>query len=266
MDRDAFPDWQQTSAELVLPEDEVHIWKIDLDTDYGAIQDMAELLSPDERARSNRFKPEHKRNQYILTHGFLRKLLGNYLQQNPATLQFSTNSSGKPCLINLVNMASLDNPYRINFNISHSRDISLIAVARNREIGIDVESLQPKNDLLQIARRYFSSEEVEWLAAKPALELNAAFYRIWTAKEAYLKAVGTGLSGGLNSFTVRSNSTGLSRIEMRSNGDASISESCKEMTLIDPKDWFIRSFYVIEGYIGAVAINNPDTAFRFWCV
>lgn len=169
----------------------VHIWKASLVADEHAVIAHRENLCPEERRRAERYVfPEHRR-RFIVGRGILRTLLGRYLEILPADVQFSYTKFGRPFL----SYGDLE------FNVGHSGDIALYGFARNADIGVDVECLRSMG-VMEIAGRFFSPSEVESLAAVSEAAREAAFYRCWTRKEAYLKAKGLGLQTPLDSFTV----------------------------------------------------------------
>lgn len=151
-----------------------------------------DVLSSDERERAARFHFDIHRNRYVNARRALRYVLGDRLGMDPADLRFEYAANGKPSLPGS----------ELRFNVSHSAGYALIAVAQDRELGVDVEEIRPKDDLLALARRFFSPAEHTALEHAPAAEIAAIFYRVWTRKEAYLKACGDGLSLALDSFTV----------------------------------------------------------------
>jgi 4'-phosphopantetheinyl transferase len=161
---------------------EVHIWTVDLerpDSDAG-------VLSEDELMRAAAFKVEDGRRRFVVTRAALRSVLGGYLDADPALLRFGTGAHGKP---------RLDPDSRLRFNVAHSGGMALIAVAREMEVGVDLEEIRPRKDLAGVARRVFTQAE------RDAIDSEDAFYRHWTAKEAFVKATGRGISS-LRSFEV----------------------------------------------------------------
>lgn len=186
--------WISTSRVSKLTSGEVHVWRADLDRSRHVLGRFADLLAEDEMARSMRFRVEDDRLRYILARGLLRYLLGAYLEVKPEHLRFRAGQQGKPAL------AAPEG--RIAFNVSHALNHILIAVACNREVGVDVEPIrsQPDNDAL--AARFFSPQEFVALTALSGEDRIQAFYTCWTRKEAYLKASCVGLLAALNTFTV----------------------------------------------------------------
>jgi len=143
------------------------------------------LLTRDEQERAARFRFPHLRSSFVLARGALRILAGGYLNTDPAGIRFQYGPKGKPCLAGAA---------RLRFNVSHSGALALFAFTLDVEIGVDVEEIRPMPDLQQIAAGYFSAAEAAELVALPAERREAAFFRCWTRKEAYVKALGEGLS------------------------------------------------------------------------
>lgn len=175
-----------------LPRDVVHLWQRPLN-DSQSLDHCYDVLSPEERKKASQYRVERPRRQFILTRGTLRLLLGNYLGQDPAELSFRYTEYGKPLL---------EDSQDLRFNVSHGDGMALLAFAREREIGVDIEKISEKRDVLQLARRFFSAQERESLESVTGKDLQEAFFRCWTRKEAYIKAIGEGLSLPLHQFDV----------------------------------------------------------------
>jgi len=173
-----------------------------------ALARCARILTPEESARAARFRFERHRRSFILRRAALRILLGRYLHISPESVSFAYSAKGKPSLSNVLKASisrpglRLKRPGQIRFNTSHSGDIALFAFALQSEIGVDVERLRPIDDMGELARQYFCPEETQELMALPPSQRQAAFFRCWTRKEAYLKATGEGLSAPLDGFQV----------------------------------------------------------------
>ncbi len=148
------------------------------------------LLADDERGRAERFLHERDRTRFILCRGLLRRVLAERLQRAPQTLRFSTNGNGKPFLAG-------GGP---SFNVSHSRDRLLIAVADDRAVGVDIEFRREGMNVEAIASRWFSP--AEQAACRAAADSTRLFFDIWAHKEAYVKALGKGIYFDLPAFTV----------------------------------------------------------------
>jgi 4'-phosphopantetheinyl transferase len=177
----------------VLGSDEVHVWYTDLTTQEAAIDRLFPLLNRDEHNRVARFLVPEPRVQFILSRAFLRIALGQYLGIEPGEVRFRTAEQGKP---------ELAEPRGLYFNLSHTDGTTVIALTRAGRVGVDVERIRANLDPLQLGRRFFSAEESKWLQSQPADQRFAAFFACWTAKEAYVKACGGGLSIPLDGFGV----------------------------------------------------------------
>jgi len=181
------------SRSLALTGRLVHIWPVRIEPSNAMTEQLESILAPDEKARAARFRFEHLRHSFILAHGALRVLLGCYLDVPPASIQFQYGPKGKP---------SLGAPAHVNFNASHSGGLVVFAFTRGCELGVDVEQIRPLPDMQDIAARFFCPEEAEELMSLPTDLRKQAFFLCWTRKEAYVKAIGDGLSVALDSFQV----------------------------------------------------------------
>lgn len=186
--------WSRLQAPPPLRHDEVHLWRIRLDQP-GSLEAAAVHLSPDERARAARFCFVRDRRRFTGARAALRAILGAYLMEDAERIRFRLGPHGKP---------SIASPCgdRLCFNLSHSGELALCAVAWERELGVDVEAVRPLPDAAAIAERYFSCAERAALRRLAPGEQLTAFFRCWTRKEAYLKALGDGLARPLDGFSV----------------------------------------------------------------
>jgi 4'-phosphopantetheinyl transferase len=182
--------WISPPAIPPLLPDEVHVWRVALQT---WPREGDSLLSPDERARSERLIRDQDRRGFVVARCTLRRLLGAYLQADARTLCFHYGPYGKP---------ELSPPAGLQFSLAHSGDVALIALAQGHPLGIDVERLDDRRDGLAIASRFFSPAEAAALASQPEEGRGPAFFTAWVRKEAFLKATGRGLSDGLSGFEV----------------------------------------------------------------
>jgi 4'-phosphopantetheinyl transferase len=182
------------SSRFSLGVSEVHVWRASLEDNHHA-HTLESFLSSDEIARANRFRfPAHRR-RYITARGILRQLLGAYLAIEARQVTFTYSAKGKP---NLDVCHTSD----LFFNVSHSDDIAALAFTIARHIGVDVEMIRHNVDVDEIPRRFFSSAEQRALAGLNATEKYQGFFNCWTRKEAYIKALGSGLSLPLRDFDV----------------------------------------------------------------
>jgi 4'-phosphopantetheinyl transferase len=180
----------------VLPHDEIHLWHQSLTWGFAFIESCSDLLSPDELQRAGRFRFVHDREEFIVCRGTLRILLGYYLNLPPKGLLLGYSEFGRPSLA--ANPPERD----LEFNVSHSGDLALLAFASGRKIGIDVERVRRNFGTSEIAERFFSEAERAALRELPHEQRRQAFFRCWTRKEAFIKALGEGLSHPLDQFDV----------------------------------------------------------------
>ena len=153
-------------------------------------------LDLEERERASRFHFEKHRRRFIVGRGVLRLLLGRYLRIAPEEVRFAYGPYGKPSL------GGEHGGNRLRFNASHSHELAVYGFVHEQEIGVDVEYVKDDFQSEEIAVRFFSAQEVQTLTALPKYERHAAFFRCWTRKEAYIKAIGSGLSHPLDQFDV----------------------------------------------------------------
>ena len=186
--------WRRGPASPVLWQNEVHVWRVNLD---GLRRDyFDDALSPEDRMRAARFRFAVDRRRFTVARASLRLVLARYLEAGPADLRFEHGAYGKPRL------AIDQNRYGVQFNLSHSNQLALIAIARYREVGVDVEFIRPDFATDETAEHFFSSAELRQFASIDAETKTQAFFDCWTRKEAYIKARGEGLSFPLDQFDV----------------------------------------------------------------
>jgi 4'-phosphopantetheinyl transferase len=191
-----FGDWSTPAAFPILPANTVHVWCASLDVDGETQGACAALLSESEKSRAERFVLERDRVSFIAAHGILRVFLARYLGCASVAIQFTTGVHGKPAVTHPTS------PYLLSFNLSHAQGLAAVAIVRDRQIGVDVEKIRPEFGGEEIAKRYFSPDEVAELARFPVESRAEAFFRCWTRKEAYVKALGEGLHFPLDKFSV----------------------------------------------------------------
>ena len=166
---------------------EVHWWCVNLDAGPETAAALAATLTSDERDRSARLRFDRDRQRFIIARGALRDILGRYLGTPAGTVCFAHNAFGKPEL-----GPEFGNDLR--FNLSHSGDLAVIAIAPRADVGIDLEHVRPQPAYADIAREFFSSVEADHLNSLPRHLQAEAFFSSWTEKEAYAKAGGLGLT------------------------------------------------------------------------
>jgi len=235
--------WQLPTAELWLPRDEVHVWRVSLDQPQR-LAELEALLAPDERQRAARLRFKEDRDHFVIARGSLRRLLGKYLNLNPADLDFSYSAYGKPLLD-----ISLSGDLR--FNLSHSHGLALLAFARGRDLGIDVEFVRRDVDAEQIAEHFFSPAEAACLRALPADKKVEAFFNCWTRKEAFVKARGEGLSLPLDQFDV-------------SLAPGEPAALLSRQTAVDISRWSLIDLFAGERYKAALVVEGRDWRLCCW--
>ena len=171
----------------IIEKNSIDIWICQFDTHQEKLDSFFLTLSIDEINRAERFKFKEHRNRFIIFHGFMREVLAKYLLFDPQKINFIKGDKGKPYLSN-------EHKSTLQFNLSHTQDVALLAIADKGEVGIDIESIDRKTDWQGIAKRFFTAQEYDALFALPEDEQRLAFYDHWTRKEAYMKVLGTGLS------------------------------------------------------------------------
>ncbi len=178
----------------ILLNNEFHIWKAHLNLSDEEVNNLIPLLSEDEVERAEKYYFPLPRNHFVAVRGILRLILAQYLSITPNKIKFKYNEYGKPMLS--------DEKHGLNFNISHSGDKALFAFSLNRSIGIDLEKIRSDIEINNIMEKFFSPYENNKLLSLPADQQLKAFFKCWTRKEAFIKAVGKGLSIPLDSFEV----------------------------------------------------------------
>lgn len=225
LDSDIFP---FTSGDL-------HLW-------YGVLDDprfaaLPSLLSSDEKMRAARYLDPLIGRRFAVGRGLLRLTLGHYLKLPPESLIFEGGGQSKPRFNDSSGASDL------GFNLSHSNGMILIGIAQGRQIGVDLEFIRPIDQPLKLAQRFFSPAEAAKLAHIPESDQQAAFFRCWTYKEAYIKARGGGMSIPLDSFEVAF--------------DPDETPCLLHCIDDDPKRWQLIALTTIPGYASAVVIEHP---------
>jgi 4'-phosphopantetheinyl transferase len=205
--------------------DEVQCWCVALDAAPETTARLYATLSCEERNRSARFRSERDRQRFIVAHGALHDLLGRCLGTDPGQLRFLYNEYGKPEL-------GPEFGGRLKFNLSHSADRALIAIAADADIGVDLEYMRGETDYAAIAGCFFSAAESEHLNKVPSHLYAQAFFSCWTKHEAYVKARGEGLAIPLPD--------------------------------LHPTRWSLHTLQPAPGYIGALAIEGTGWRLSQW--
>ena len=189
-------DWSKTLNSQTDARPRVHVWASSLAVSITTLQYRKQLLSKDELSRAARFRFQLHRNRFIAGRGFLRYLLGGYLETDPASLEFAYGPNGKPALPGAAHASEIE------FNLAHSEDLALLAVAKGLPIGVDVEVVRQLSDAGDLVARFFCARENKIFSQLTVAEQPAAFFNLWTRKEALLKATGEGIGRLLNQVEV----------------------------------------------------------------
>ena len=188
-------DWLAPPARLNLTGAAIHLWRAPLEVADASYAALAATLSADEHARAARLRVAPKRRTLVVGRAFLRDVLGRYLHLPPQALQFIYNRYGKPELCQAQATG-------LQFNVAHSGDLALLALAWGRPVGIDLERHHAVEAVDRLVERYFAPGERAAFGRVPPVQQLPAFFAVWTRKEAYLKAQGVGLTGALDQFEV----------------------------------------------------------------
>ena len=228
--------WLSPPEAIELNDDEVHVWLVNTGAKDIPQDLLAVSLSEDEQERAARFKFAKDRRLHVAAHAALRSLLTAYLKVAANEIRFVSGTHGKPALAQPLAASGLE------FNLSHSHEVALVAVARQRAVGVDVEFVKREFSFDELARRFFTTKEVAALFELPQPLQREAFFKCWTSKEAFLKAKGTGLSGKLDEVAITLAADQQVRI------NASV------------PDWSLTELTLCAGYQGAMVLQgDPRT-------
>jgi 4'-phosphopantetheinyl transferase len=222
--------------------DSIEIYRVRLDRSESEWPAFSSLLNPAERERAAKFLAESKRREFTITRATLRILLSHALQEEPAHIRISHEAQGKP---------RIEDPQqhsRIRFSVSHSHDLALIAIARDRDIGVDVEKIRPEVEIDQLAERFFSGVESAALRQYSDTDRLRAFFMVWTRKEAIVKAQGGGIALGLKQFDVSVDP------------DATPLVTATRWKQTGIPEWTLFNLEAGPDYAASLAVSGRDTA------
>ena len=234
-------DWTPPSGDVI------DVWRLDL----TVTEEDWTLLSWDESERADRIVVEVKRAQKASSRAQLRRILSRYVDVEPRSLRFEYGEHGKPELSE-QGRSGLPEHTDLSFNLSHSEKVGLVGVTDGVRIGVDVEQLRVGRDFSGLANRFFSAEESAALHQLSEPARPAAFYRAWTRKEAYLKALGTGLSFPSNGFT----------IDYTVEGPGCVTAT--DVPGDDPAIWHFADVQLGPDFAGAICFEGPERSIRWW--
>ncbi len=236
--------WSAPPSDPVLSEGEVQVFAARSPFDEHALERAARCLSSAELARSHRFLRTADRNRFVATRVLLRSVLGRVSNRDPAALELLEGTHGKPFL-------ARSDGEPLGFNVSHSGDLVVCAVARAAHVGVDVERHREHADVDALAARNFSPIERAAFVRLPATVRIEAFFTVWTRKEAYIKALGTGFTLGPDLFSVSVAPDEPPRVIAGAPGRT-------------PQLWSMFDFTPARGYAGALVVEGSPWTPRFW--
>ena len=227
----------------------VHLWSLSLSLPPAALAQAASLLAPSEAERAARFRFEGGRERAIAGRGQLRAILGRCLGAEPAGLEFSYGPRGKPALAGVWSGSGW------HFNLAHSSDRALLAVTRSGPVGVDVERIRPLREVGPAVSRFFSPRESAAFQALVAEQKPEAFFRLWTRKEAWLKATGEGITESLDRVEVSFLPGEPAQLLSLPGGAAALSGW--RLHDFDPGPGFAAALAVVAG-AGPIQRESPD--------
>jgi 4'-phosphopantetheinyl transferase len=236
--------WPAGPSRIPLDTDAVHVWAINLDVPAAELNRFRACLTRPETERAGRFHFERDQRRFTVARGWLRTLLAKYAHTEPAQIEFAYGPKGKPRLGPAF--ASL----RLEFNLAHAENLAVLAITRDKPVGVDVECLRPIPDAAQLVAQFFSPRESHAFEQLSAAEQPAAFFNLWTRKEAWLKAIGEGIAHSLALVEVSFLPAEPARLL------AAPGHNCKR--------WTLRECVPAKQFVAAVALQGTATEFCFW--
>jgi 4'-phosphopantetheinyl transferase len=230
--------WESAPIEYTIGSNRVHVWRACYYPAIVANKEFVSSLCEEEIETARRFIRQADRNRYIFAHSLLRSILSTYVGCRPGQLVFESIEHRKP----ILRSPKFGNG--IQFSLSHSKDMVLLAITRGVAVGVDIEYMRKIPEVHQIVKSNFSAEEQKFLDSLPPSEFEEGFYACWTSKEAYLKGIGKGLSHPLENFSILfSNLEADGFIDVQDNSGHNCS-------------WKIIRLAPGPGYSGALAVED----------
>lgn len=245
--------WRLPPQRPALSQKQVHVWAASLEPSEPELVSLYSALSADERARATRYRSVRDRLRFVAARGLLRFILGRYLGVEAVQVPLRYDPRGKPEL----DAQGLAQPLQIlaaslQFSVSHCENLALYAFALGRRVGVDIERIRPGFAEGTMAEQFFSPAEKTALRALPLHEQQAAFFACWTRKEAFLKALGEGLTTPMDSFTV----------SLAPGEPAALLEAQS-----DPREterWSMRDLPVAVGYAASLVVEGHSWKLHCW--
>ena len=241
--------WQSLNRrpDFSLGTTQVDVWRTTLELASPSPASFRSLLSPDEIVRADQFKSASAQQQFVVTRGMLRHLLGQYARVNPDTIQLRKTSRGKPVPV-------FPHHLPLQCNVSHTQGLAVVAISGGSPVGIDVETVDRTINAEELARRFFSKAEADQLAAMTESQRIWGFLTYWTCKEAFLKMQGVGLSADLSNYEIE--------LDPRSQG-ARIANIPSQHP---PGPYFLCRINPGTDFVGAIAVEScsPEISYFDW--
>ncbi|MEA5511279.1 4'-phosphopantetheinyl transferase superfamily protein [Crocosphaera sp. UHCC 0190] len=229
--------WSFPTKSITLNKIDVHLWCMNLDLSKEQVDQRFQILNDQEQIKAQRFRFEQHQRRFIVARSTLKNILSHYLQIPPVQITFEYSYLGKPKLSDEINSRQLE------FNLSHSQELAIYGITCDRLIGVDVEYIRPMSDAEQLAKRFFCPQEAEKIKTLSPPDKDQAFFQLWTAKEAYLKATGEGISGGLDKVEISLDSP---------------------LQLINLPHWQLLSFVPQIDYLAAIVVPGNLGNVSYW--
>ena len=226
--------------DISLHELDVHVWRVFLPALESQKAHLEEFLSNEQIERGRKIIRYRERNYHPIKAGMLKALIAKYLNVNPVKVNFAMSQYGKPSI------ASSGTGQPLEFNVSHSGDWFFLALTLRNPVGIDVEAMKPDFPVVDVSGRFFSANEASLVKLTPESRRPETFFRIWVRKEAYIKAIGKGLSLSLKSFEV----PGLSSIHDHDD----VMQACDFVGTLNSQ-WKFYDIPAVSGYLACFVTN-----------
>ena len=229
-----YDEFSNIAKDIRLQEDTLHIWEVNLDSQNNQ-SSLIKNLSLDEQHKAEQFYFNLHRQRFITCRGILRILLGNYLEIEPNKIRLFYGEHGKPSV-----EESRDSK-KLQFNVSHSQGLALLAFMWNHQVGIDIEYIRPISSLEHLTKRFFFTKEHNVIHSLPLEQRYKTFWQYWTCKEACLKATGTGLFA-------------LNQVEIELS-DEKHPKLLRALNSLNPNHWILQSLTLDHNHIGAFVVG-----------
>ncbi len=254
--------WPYRTDVPPLNEEGIHVWRISLSEPDDRIEHFRRLLSEKEIAKSEQFLFADHRRRFIVGRGQLRTLLGRYVERSANQIEFAYTGLGKPSIAHNVRGRP------IAFNFTNSSDLAMLAVTSGTELGVDIERIRKMSNMEGLARRFFAHPEIEAITAQGSdAKRRHAFFRCWTRKEAFLKAIGKGLTFPLDKVCVTIEDTSGDHAATSDAADTDVGEVRIQWIDADNEsadDWRLRHIEPAPDFVGALARKDVADDIQSW--